>query len=121
MKLNELTPEIVTPVIEAVVAEYGEDYEYDFPGDGDCVYEDEGEPSCIVGHVMSRLGVDTTGWDDRRFPSYGNIYREALDAEGYHAVHVALFDAQFEQDCGAPWGIALESYRSTLKRLGAKS
>lgn len=120
MKLEELTPEIVTPVIEAVVAEYGEDYRYEAPGGGSCVYLHEGEPSCIVGQVMSRLGVDITGWDDESWPGYASIANKVLDTttSTLPPVHRALHYAQSDQDTGATWGAALEAYQTTLYSAG---
>lgn len=114
MKLEELTPEIVTPVIEAIVAEYGEGYVYKKEEREEeawpvkCRYQENGEPSCIVGHVLNRLGVEyDPRWDE------GSQSAQDIIPEG--AVQKALQAAQSRQDGGNPWGRALKAYKEALE------
>ena len=70
MELKDLTPEIVTPVLEQILAEFGEDFVYRQECDNangylECKYNKPvGSTDCIVGQVMSRLCIDTSDWDD---------------------------------------------------------
>jgi hypothetical protein len=103
-------------LLKAVVAEKGEDYVYQKRNDGyDCVYVYDGQPDCIVGHVLHRLGVTAeemsdgdSVWDEN---SHGVLYyleyRERLQFEP-RAAHV-LESAQYFQDRGYTWGASLKA------------
>ena len=76
---------------------------------GGCLYVDpsDGCPSCLVGHVLYRLGADMTGVaraenagpDDA---SERGGLRLSIRAEQL------LATAQAQQDCGETWGTALQ-------------
>lgn len=111
MELSELTVENVTPVIAAVVNDYGRDYTY--PGeigpDTTCQYQLEGKPACIVGHVLDRLGVEyNTSWENLGIT---DILYGPEQGEVAHA----LASAQDTQDSGEPWGAAYDSYVAGLE------
>lgn len=112
MEIKDLTVEMVTPVIEAVVAEYGEDYVYKAEerelGEGvRCLYREDGEPSCIVGHVLDRLGVE---YD----PDWEDASAEGVLQGAPTQVQNSLGITQTYQDRGHTWGEALEKYRKRV-------
>lgn len=62
--LHGVTAQQVAETARAVVQEFGEGYVYTPPADdpradedGICLYVNDGKPSCIVGHIVHRLGV----------------------------------------------------------------
>lgn len=109
-----LTYEEAVTLLDKAVEDKGADYVYprhegeegsEAAEAGGCMYrEDDGSPSCIVGHVIAYAGGDL-----RRVP-------EGLGAG--HAVKLAglsvdettetlLIRAQMAQDSGASWGMAV--------------
>lgn len=116
MKIEELTPEIVTPIIRQIVAEYGEDYVYkaeerarEFPNLG-CVYREFGEPSCLVGHVLDRAGVPY----DKYWDLDGDSASTLLKDSPHEDLRIALDAAQTVQDVGQTWGEALKVYEEKV-------
>lgn len=114
MEIKDLTEEIVTPIIRELVSEFGADYVYKEEereiDDGiDCYYQQDGKPSCIVGHILDRAGV-------RYDPEWEGVGVESiLRAEGLYALGFALGAAQYEQDNGHFWGQALKAYERRLR------
>lgn len=112
MKIEELTPEIVTPVIEKLVEEFGENYIYkqeerEAHEIVNCRYRENGNPSCIVGHVLDRAGVEyNPDWD------YDDLAASGLPLPD--SVRGALTLAQEVQDGGMTWGTALNAYKKEL-------
>ena len=110
------TLEDVLNAAREVVAEKGEDYVYSGPG-GSCVYANEdGTPSCLVGHVIHRLDPnvfkhlaekefvdDTTAAELLTVEEY--VPYEFWDMEAERAMNTA----QEHQDDGVPWGTALKA------------
>lgn len=123
------TYEEVVAAIDGIVAEYGEEYEYQYPEyvdeEGaiceayDCVYADQqGNPSCIVGVYLSReepeIYADVIAWE------WGSSYvpnsRAISDVfKGLEGVQVDCMEdkakrylelLQRKQDAGLPWGQA---------------
>ena len=117
----------VVKVLKEIVEEYGQDHVYE-EYNGNCMYaEEDGSPSCIVGHVMHRMtpdyynevveaeriygaaGVTEIGHagmcgyaeDDEAIPRTADMVfsPEAL---------VLLARAQIMQDTGNPWGISVD-------------
>lgn len=81
-------------------------------GDPECVYFEGGEPSCVIGHALVRLGRWTL--DRLRYLDHGAAggsvaavdlprYLPGLPAE----VAVVFNAVQKAQDDGVPWGVAL--------------
>jgi len=127
----------VTATLERVVAEYGEDYVYPKAG-ATCSYSEQGEPSCIVGHVIAALNPeafekiaeleDATGvsgsatsvvlgnWEHTDWSSAvdedEDLNAVTLTEDGRLAS--ALNEAQRQQDAGATWGIALSAFYTAL-------
>jgi hypothetical protein len=103
-----------------VVAEFGEDYVYEqremFASTVGCVYtEDNGEPSCIVAHILSDLGVSLEPFVGKNGPHELNTKRwGCINAESELGVTIDmkakyyLGDLQEIQDEEQSWGRALE-------------
>ena len=114
--MPRFTIDDVMAAMQAVVAEKGEDYVYPHAGPGgmDCVYAEDGMPSCIVGHVIYRL-------DPKEFAKVvelenrsGSAPATSLQDEGYISkgmfddeTEQFLYHAQSQQDAGKTWGEAL--------------
>lgn len=110
---NESNEQYVLRLMEAMVNKMGEEYVYD--AEDGCHYVREGQPSCIVGHVLAEAGVpldmiqqhegrsalvmvpDLTSWGDKHAP-----------------IILALDEAQHAQDHGNTWGDVLEVFRRNL-------
>lgn len=120
MQISEMTFENVTPVIEQIVKDAGEDFV--FPGM--CRYfNDFGEPQCLVGHVFHRMGVK---YPDRagNFDSVTNYFAvdnlfEVLGGE--QRLGDALKMAQKAQDNREPWGEALSRYKQYREEVSTKT
>jgi len=124
----QLTVDNVLRTMEEVVSEYGADYVYRTDSSVQCVYVADGEPSCLVGHVLHRLGVPTEALfhlGDRSGVSQdakGLVH--ALVREGYAAPVpsspfgpiAVLMEAQWRQDTGSTWGEALAAARKAACR-----
>jgi hypothetical protein len=120
----EVTEELVIEKLEEIIAEYGADYVYERVScpENDwtaCVYVHHGEPSCLVGHFVSRIGLDVTALDGCTETSYwmADYFRTDQVMFTISALD-ALREAQIEQDCGKTWGEALEGAHR-LTRLGS--
>lgn len=107
----------VLAVANAVVEELGADYVYPDYMNG-CVYVKGNKPSCLVGHVLHRLGVDLISFASEESYDGGLVNECAIDtlwvtteeygvsfsplAQGF------LSDIQTDQDSGCTWGDAVE-------------
>lgn len=114
------TNEQVLDALEAVVLNR-EDYVDQRAQDGlICKYQIGGKASCIVGQVLSRLGVPVDVLDamDRggepAFGDDGNVILLQAGFEVTEAASVALQDAQSVQDNKGNWGDALNAARVVL-------
>jgi hypothetical protein len=114
-----LTVEAVSAAVTEVANERPD---YSYLSDHDqCLYVDDTEmglvPSCLVGHVMARLGVPLTvllGWNDQdaarllhRLVEDGEVTFPSIYDEA--AVARVLARAQERQDDGVPWGLAAQA------------
>lgn len=97
--------------VREIIARKGEDYIYErVPGVSDsegtqCAYFYNYKPSCLIGHWLSKHGVDSAGLFE------GDEARTVVPALGVEADLKAinfLQALQEEQDFGHPWGLALE-------------
>lgn len=115
---NETTEQYVLRLMEEAVALKGSDYVYGhIPADeddqaGSCRYIVDGQPSCIVGHVLVAAGVEPAevtrhegGAAFSIVPHLTGWPQEVVDA---------LDSAQKAQDGGLSWGEALGSFRRGL-------
>lgn len=125
-----ITTERVLDLLDEAVRERGADFTY--PGRGpDCVYfvddnvlEDfteegidveVGSPACIVGFVLSKLGVKAEDLGAMNTNTgagslLGNHFRDRFEFE--QGAVEALEGAQVEQDTGATWGQARDFARN---------
>jgi hypothetical protein len=122
MKHIRFDEQKVVTDLRAVVATKGPDYVYPRGGKHggmgeDCVYfEPNGEPSCIIGHVLARHGVtledlrhDTE--DLNEGSSVAQLIMDGLlrlDGPYERDLRDFLQDVQAFQDRGVPWGPALD-------------
>lgn len=107
----------VLAVANAVVEEFGANYVYPDYMDG-CVYVKGNKPSCLVGHVLHRLGVDLISFANEESHYDGDANGRAIDAlwvtvEEYGVsfsplARGFLMDIQADQDSGCTWGDAVE-------------
>lgn len=107
----------VLAVANAVVKEFGADYVYPGYMDG-CVYVRDDKPSCLVGHILHRLGVDLISFANEESYDDGLVNERAIDtlwvtAEEYGVsfsplAQGFLVEIQRDQDCGISWGGAVE-------------
>lgn len=109
--MQEYTYEEVLQSLKEIVHAKGENYIYPRAKDGCVYFEDDGQPSCLIGHFMYEQRLVT--YDDA--PNY-----EEQNAENAAAImeanEIARFDeraillmqaAQENQDWGRPWGASL--------------
>lgn len=114
--MSTLTDEQVLETLRQVVAEVGEDHFYNFEvlDDGyrlPCVYQQDGAPRCIVGHVLARLLPDEwlglevvkANLTATRLGGLFSYYDAHMSGPAAHALRAA----QRQQDAGKPWGEAL--------------
>lgn len=128
-----LTKANVLEQLRAAVVLKGKDYRYteDPANRGgesptDYAYERDGQPSCIVGHVLIRLGVDPAVFrEDYANPTVDEV--STVNATKFKHCHKvlpiaaenntvlrALIAAQSEQDQGRTWGEALVAAKYAL-------
>lgn len=106
--------------LEAIVAEYGEDFVYqqrDTLSGSRCVYVWQGEPDCIVGKLLHRLGVPVEQLARGDGKLLAGALVEHLEELGVisaeDGVSEILDRAQSRQDAGRTWG---QSVREALRR-----
>jgi hypothetical protein len=140
------TTNAVTQVLESLVEEKGRDYVYPPAAESIACYysEEDGAPSCIVGHVIAKLEPELFhalyvrerkaqlgsasadevlkypvefGRAEDDFDDMTSIYdNPPLDDSNpkHNRLARALSVAQSIQDGGRTWGAALEGYRRVL-------
>jgi hypothetical protein len=79
-----------------------------------CAYFAEGQPSCIVGHILARHGItqDDLGPLNHGADVSDLVMNEIIDIDLW--TEDLLLVAQQEQDAGSPWGRAVQE---ALNRL----
>jgi hypothetical protein len=119
----ELTYDEAVELLQEAVAKKGEDYVYEPPlvqtpyiEEGSqvalCVYfDDEGSPSCIVGHALAKKGVTREALDNVDSELNRNAGPYGLESAEVISAPVGVIDllslVQDYQDQGTPWGEAL--------------
>lgn len=82
--------------------------------DGGCRYQYEGEPRCLIGHVVHRIAP---GFDLEEQEGQGaSTVMRLLGASD--AIRDAASIAQAKQDSGHSWSYALEKFEQELVRNG---
>ena len=100
--------------LNEIVAEFGADYVYPDYQNG-CHYMIDGEPSCLVGQVLYKWGVDISILDrdgvyrdESLYASYSNRvllhYKDQGILELSPEAKNVLTEAQYNQDSGTTWG-----------------
>ena len=119
-----ITHEDVLRVMIEVVEEYGRDYVYQRqPGPGGpndkCVYIKDGQPSCLIGHVLVRLGVDVSFLTDRNSALIASHLFDSPEANRpWTPMAGAVMEAaQLAQDVGDTWGKALDDARRKAEQF----
>lgn len=116
-KIPYLSQKKFIELAKKAVAKMGPDYIYRPPGGYGCVYfDEEGEPSCILGHIISDLGITSENVGNHNSKTCDKIigskndspWRGKIMVHASPRVQVALRDLQRKQDMGVPWGRALE-------------
>ncbi len=106
-----ITYESALEALKAVVAEKGEDYVYAWV-DRNCLYTHNGKPSCGVGHVLHRLGVDIERFEGTTMNAQ-TFDRVAYNLNDFSVTKITqsaidlLREFQLQQDDGRTWGEAL--------------
>lgn len=110
----ELTYDKTVELLNETVQEFGEDYVYSRNDEGRCVYVQDGQPSCLVGHVLVKAGVPLERLEaaDSNFGGTGaDVLIRQINREGAVKVdgkaRTALAEAQYTQDHGNTWGLAV--------------
>ena len=88
------------------------DFVYERNDDDKCVYADKGKPSCIVGHVLSRFGVDVCSWppveQSWRIRGLFENHAPVVDRVCLSPTALGLLNkAQIQQDGGITWSMAV--------------
>lgn len=114
-------------LLKKVTLDKGADHRYQAPDPdkpGQCYNVWEGQPSCIVGHVLAELGLDAGSYE-----RYGVQDREGVLSTAYrlntsdfpwHISPIAqqvLLAAQAAQDDGASWGFAVLVAEDVLGKI----
>jgi hypothetical protein len=122
----ELTPEFADELLDAVVAAEGEHSHYFAPGYRDrtamiidevgCFYVHDGQPACLIAHVLHRAGVPLALLAAREGLN-AEIVLDQLARQGVIRVDpetaATLAAAQRLQDSGASWDEAVAQARAT--------
>lgn len=121
--------ENVLKALADIVDEYGTDFRYRDPGTArNCMYSENGEPSCLVGHVLARVAPGTfkqiAEWEDECGESCSvldlgdnDVAGVPLNADSERETLLlidALYYAQCAQDIGNTWGEAENAARAVL-------
>lgn len=123
---------LVLSTMEAIVDEYGHEYVYPLAVIGDaCYYLDPitRQPSCLIGHVLVRLGtpVELIAQVESMSPDgeYQDSWAEEMTFGRFDlSVRKVMRSAQSRQDHGRTWGDALRAakeYAAWLVTQGNKS
>lgn len=100
-------------LLEKAIADKGADFVYSPEGTSansanGCVYFKGGAPSCIVGHVISYMGLE---YDASIEGTMASTALENLGVELDVQTRLLLNKVQDAQDIGTPWGEALNEAR----------
>jgi len=112
--------------LKVIVAEAGADFVYSKRGagetyDGRCVYVWDGEPDCIVGKYLAKVGVPIDRLRKADSMGFGEPARALLhDLEHQGMIDIEpdairlLQETQYHQDQGRTWGHSLSTAEYTV-------
>lgn len=100
-------------IMRSLVLAKGEDYVYPRANSGSCSYFEEDKPSCIVGHLLAVLGVDSDSVTEGE-SAYALVPAHFPATADY--VVEGLNEAQRVQDTGSTWGEALKEFERVVER-----
>lgn len=117
----EITLESAIEGVTAIVEEFGENYVYERPYGASCLYVFDGQPSCIVGKFLAKVGVPLERLA-RADEARGVIARDLIGQLEYEDVIATdvpevgrfLDVLQSEQDSGYHWGEALKLAKTVV-------
>lgn len=98
-----------------VVAEFGPDYVYENPYRGTdlerstCQYVHDGEPGCLVAHILQRHGVKLDALEAHEGDDAQGVLHKVLGIHRESTISGYLNRLQRQQDEGHTWGAALAS------------
>jgi hypothetical protein len=109
----ELNYATTVEILDGLVEEFGSDHVYVKGAYGKCDYVRDGKPSCIVGHVLAKVGVPIERLEAADKYVFGggvsarSLLRD-LKEDGVlqcdESVRALLSEAQSAQDSLTPWG-----------------
>lgn len=114
----ELNYTTAVEILDGLVEEFGSDHVYVKGMYGKCDYVRGGKPSCIVGHVLAKVGVPIERLSQADTGNFGGgisahsllreLQEEVVLAPIDGSVRALLSEAQSAQDSSSPWGKAVE-------------
>lgn len=114
----ELTYDKAVELLERAVAEKGADYVYQRPTNEQgiprgCAYFHGKEPGCIIGHVLSYLGLTRgdIGQYNTAYSWHALTHCVGFDVRADERTNKLLQTAQCRQDDGHSWGEAVNIAR----------
>lgn len=119
--MEPLTFDRAVELAKEVVIEFGAGYVYpsshrivqNGTSTPSCVYVHEGKPSCLVGQILHKHGVPVEELAKHEFQGAWTI-SEKLAGASFEASYF-LDVAQYKQDTGASWGLAVNSAVEEVK------
>lgn len=112
MKASEITDEQFIQAMYEVV-KGNQDFVYTETGNS-CVYvNNDGSPSCLIGHALMRCGTEAEFFEGINRDPVSVI--EHLFSSMSESVLESMFVAQLAQDHGETWGQALGRFERTLE------
>lgn len=114
---KKITEQMLIDSLYEIVAE-NPDYVYDDrDAEGFCRYfNDEGEPSCVVGHVLARNGIVAEQVAPIKYSGAAAVIRETTGVLPSLSGSTLFYEMQAWQDAGTPWGEALEKAETLAKQ-----
>jgi hypothetical protein len=107
------TVEGTIKALEAVISAKGADYVYE-QIDGSCRYlDDNGNPSCIIGHILVNAGADTDAISSFEGAAARSMFQH-LGINSTWKLDTLITNVQAKQDAGYSWGYALEMGKAAI-------
>lgn len=113
---KKITEQMLIDSLYEIVAE-NPDYVYgDQDAEGFCCYfDDEGEPSCLVGHVLARNGITAEQVEPVKVSCAPAVIREIAEIQLSLEAKILFDSVQCWQDMWEPWARALKLAEDEVK------